>query len=121
MHSSAVNNGRILLIGGEVGTQVEDTTSTEWIPVDGSPSQPGPFQVRHGSRHCTVQVSSDIIVVTGGYQTEEYVTEYRLTGDESNETLLTSMGQGRYYHACGLYKGAGGEQVRRRVCNYTCT
>ena len=95
----------VLLIGGSV------SRSTEWISVDGSPSQPGPFDVRHGQRHCTIQVSSDLVVLTGGYETLEYVSNYDLTG-KSGETTLTRLKQGRYDHACGVYQGAGGHQVR---------
>ena len=110
-HSSIVNGDRILLIGGV------DSRSTEWIPVDGSPSQPGPFEVRHGSSHCTIQVSPNLIVVTGGYDTEEYVTEYdKLTGD-TLETPLNGMKGPRYAHACAVYQAAGDQQVRR-VCTF---
>ena len=105
-HSSAVKDDRILLIGGL------DSNSTEWIPVDGSPSQPGPFDVRHGGAHCTIQLSSDLIVVTGGYDTFDFVTSYQLTGN-GDETPLTPMNQGRFEHACGVYQDAGGQQVRR--------
>ena len=106
-HSSAVkDDDRILLIGGR------DSSSTEWISVDGSPSQPGPFDVRHGYGHCTIQVSSDLIVVTGGDYTWDLVTSYQLTGN-GDETPLTPMNQGRYSHACGVYQDAGGQQVRR--------
>ena len=109
-HSSAVlNDEKILLIGGQ------DSRSTEWIPVDGSPAQPGPFDVRHGARHCSVQISSDLIVVTGGYNTEEYVTEYQLTGDDATETLLTPMIQPRQQHACGAYQGVGDQQVTMMI------
>jgi len=104
-HSSAVREDRILLIGGS------DTSSTEWISADVSPSQAGPFQVRHGSDHCTIQLSADLIVVTGGYGTESYVTEYQLSGNDGNETPLTPMSQSRRYHACGVYQGAAGQQV----------
>ena len=106
-HSSAVkDNDRILLIGGIY------SRSTEWISVDGSPSQPGPFDVRHGSGHCSIQLSSDLILVIGGDGTEEYATEYKLTGN-GDETPLTPMNQGRYAHACGVFQDAGGQQVRR--------
>ena len=110
-HSSAVKENRILLIGGSY------SRSTEWISLDGSPSQAGPFEVRHGHLHCTIQLSADLIVVTGGVDTESYVTEYQLTGNNSNETPLTPMRQARYRHACGVYQGAAGQQVRR-VSNY---
>ena len=102
---SAVKEDRILLIRGSV------SRSTEWIPVDGSPSQPGPFDVRHGDSHCTAQLSADSIVVTGGYDTEEYVTNYELS--DGYETPLTPMVQGRWGHACGVYQDAGGQQVSR--------
>ena len=84
LHSSAESEDRILLIGGSA------SNSTEWISVDGSPSKPGPFEVRHGHAHCTVQVSSDHIVVIGGVDTWDLVTEYQLTGD-AIETALSSL------------------------------
>ena len=109
-HSSAVKENRILLIGGG------DSRSTEWISVDGSPSQAGPFEVRHGSLHCTIQLSSDLIVVTGGVEgvgaVESHVTEYQLTGN-GNENPLTPMHHNRRGHACGVYQGAAGQQVMR--------
>merc|ERR1711971_578271 len=83
-HSSAVKEDRILLIGGYY------SNSTEWISADGSPSQAGPFQVRHGYLHCTIQPSADLILVTGGAGTGSYVTEYQLTG-EGKENPLTPM------------------------------
>ena len=105
LHSSAESEDRILLIGGSA------SNSTEWIPVDGSPSQPGPFEVRHGHAHCTEQVSSDLMVVIGGIDTWDYVTEYQLTG-EATETALSSLIIGREEHACGVYQEGGGQQVR---------
>ena len=105
LHSSAESEDRILLIGGSA------SNSTEWISVDGSPSQPGPFEVRHGHAHCTVQVSSDLIVVIGGVDTWDLVTEYQLT-DDATETALSSLIIGREEHACGVYQEAGGQQVR---------
>merc|ERR1719507_346047 len=104
-HSSAVKDDRILIIGG-----TDPSRSTEWISVDGSPSQPGPFHVRHGDSHCTIQVSSDLIVVTGGWDTWDLVTSYQLSGN-GDETPLTPMNQVRATHACGVYQDAGGQQV----------
>ena len=106
-HSSAVkNNSKLLLIGGL------ESRSTEWISVDGSPSQPGPFDVRHGEHHCTIQLSSHLIMLTGGFGTEDYVTSYQLSGD-GDETPQTPMKHRRRMHACGVYQDAGGQQVRR--------
>ena len=106
LHSSATRKDAVLLIGGY------HSNSTEWIPVDGSPPQPGPFHVRHGSQHCTIQLSSDLIVLTGGYFTGDLVTSYHLSGN-GDETPLTPMGRSRGAHACGVYQDAGGQQVRR--------
>ena len=111
-HSSATKENAVLLIGGS------QSNNTEWIPVDGSPAQPGPFTVRHGSAHCTIQISDSVIVVTGGQYTESYVTQYQLT--DGNETHLTSMQQPRYGHACGVYLGAGGQQVRNLFTTAVC-
>ena len=103
-HSSAARDNVILLIGGIY------SNSTEWIPVDGSAAQPGPFSTRNGYFHCTIQVSPDVIVVTGGVDTWDSVTEYKLTGD-GTETPLTPIQYRRYGHACSVYQGAGGKQV----------
>merc|ERR1712192_50889 len=81
------------------------------ISADGSPSQAGPFQVRHGHLHCTMQLSADLILVTGGVGTESYVTEYQLNGNKGKENPLTPMSQARRGHACGVYQGAAGQQV----------
>ena len=105
-HSSATREDAVLLIGGIT------SNTTEWIPVNGSAAQPGPFTVRHGRCHCTIQISDDIIVVTGGSDTYDYVTEYQLT--DGSETPLTSLEQPRDAHACGVYLDADGQQVRKK-------
>ena len=110
MHSTVQTENQILLIGGF------QTHSTEWIPVDGSPSQPGPFEVRNREWHCTIQVSPDTIVVTGGGEgSEDYVTEYQLTGDGA-ERELNGMVTKRWSHACSHYLDASGQQVRKWIC-----
>ena len=113
--SNAVNDDRMLLIGGAAANK----NTTEWIPVDGSPAQPGPFNGNlHLHSQCTIQTAPDRIVVTGGAReigiryTYDYVAEYQLTGDFT-ETALTPMLQGRIGHACGVYQRVGGQQVRR--------
>ena len=103
-HSSATTQDAVLLIGGEY------SSTTEWIPIDGSPAQPGPFTVRHGFSHCTIQISDDVIVVTGGANSKVYVTEYQLT--DGTETPLTSFDQSRFAHACGVYKDTDDQQVK---------
>ena len=105
-HSSASTEDAVLLIGGW------DSNTTEWIPVNGSAAQPGPFTVRHSHEHCTMQISDDVIVVTGGSYTEDYVTEYQLA--DGTETNLTSLRQPRAEHACGVYQDAEDQQVSKR-------
>ena len=107
--SSAQNGTAMLLIGSSAGSDAEKH-STEWIPVDGSPSQPGTFSVRHGSSHCTIQLSSNHILLTGGSGTEDYVTGYQLDALDGDMTLFNGMKHGRRGHACGAYQ-AGGQQV----------
>merc|ERR1712062_46869 len=68
----------------------------------------GPFTVRHGYEHCTMKISEEVIVVTGGAHTFDLVTEYQLT--DGRETALTPM-PGRGGHACGVYKDEDGQQV----------
>merc|ERR1711963_620968 len=105
----AQNGTAMLLIGSSSGSAA-GLHSTEWIPVDGSPSQPGTFNVRHGSHHCTIQLSSNHIVLTGGWDSEDYVTGYQLDALDGDMTLFNGMKLGRRGHACGAYQ-AGGQQV----------
>ena len=102
-HSSATREDAVLLIGGS------NSNFTEWIPVDGSPATPGPFTLqRHRFSHCTIQLGDEIIV-TGGQNTEAFVTKYHL--DSGTETHLTPLGQPRSGHACGVYQDADDQQV----------
>ena len=102
-HTAVGLQTRLLLIGGM------DSDSTEFIPVDGSVASPGPFTVRHGYDHCTMKISEEVIVVTGGWGTFDLVTEYQLS--DGRETALKPLTEGRGYHACGVYKDADGQQV----------
>jgi len=78
--------------------------------VDGSAAHQGPFTVRHGRDHCTIQISEDIIVVTGGAYTENNATQYHLT--DGSETRLTPLlGEGREGHVCGVYQDTSGQQI----------
>ena len=110
-HSSVTTEDAVLLIGSHGYTDF----TTEWIPLNGSAAQQLPFLHRHGDRHCSIKISADIIVVTGGWGSNDYVTEYQLP--YGTETPLTSMGQQRAAHACGVYLGAGGQQVSKMFCS----
>ena len=106
-HSAVELREKLLLIGGT------NLNSTEFIPVDGSGASPGPFTVRHGFSHCTIKISEEVIVVTGGWHTYDLVTEYQLT--DGRETTLTPLTEGRGIHACGVYQDADGQQVSGEV------
>ena len=108
-HSSVAVEDAVLLIGGEY------SRTTEWIPVDGSPAGDGPFTVRHGNNHCTLKISTDVIVLTGGQYTEDLVTQYQLSDGKAN--FLTSMVQQRFAHACGVYLDADDQQVGKVFCS----
>ena len=56
-----------------------------------------------------MKISEEVIVVTGGRNTEDLVTEYQLT--DGRETALTPLTVGRFDHACGVYKDADDQQV----------
>ena len=108
-HSSATTDDAVLLIGGYWSQE-----TTEWIPVDGSPAHPGPFNIRHGEDHCTIQVNALTIVVTGGHgptspKYQDYVTEYQL--NDVTETPLTPLLRPRSDHACGSFLNDNGQQV----------
>ena len=109
-HSSASTNDAVLLIGGS--DDHWDHSKTEWVPVDGSPTYPGLFSVRHGYHHCTIQVSALTIVVTGGTDNpyyQDYVTEYQL--NDITETPLTQLRHAWFGHACGSFQNNDGQQV----------
>ena len=107
-HTAVAMQGKVLLIGGRGSAGF-----TEFIPIDGSGASLGPFTVRHGTYHCTMKISEEVIVVTGGELTDDLVTEYQLT--DGRETALTNLTQGRANHACGVYKDADGQQVSGEV------
>ena len=109
-HSSAKTDDAVLLIGGAGSYE-----TTEWIPVDGSLAHRGPFAIRHGYSHCTIQVNALTIVVTGGRSStsrpwyQDYVTEYQL--NDVTETPLTPMLKPRDRQACGSFLNDNGQQV----------
>ena len=73
----------VLLIEGK-----NSNGSTEFITVDGSGASPEAFSVRHDEGHCTIKISEEVIMVTGGYQTED---KYQLTN--GRESISQSVSQ----------------------------
>ena len=62
--------------------------------------------------HCSIQLSADTIVLTGGQYTESLVTEHSGlgTGGEVTTRELPALLTPRFHHACGVYT-VGGTQV----------
>ena len=99
-HTSAVTSEGLLLLGG-----LDSPLTTELLPADGGPSRES-FPLQPGRQdHCSIQVSADTIVLTGGLYTESLVTElYGLgTGGEVTSRELPSLLHPRYIHICGAY------------------
>ena len=72
-HSSSVTNQGILLIGGD-----DSPETSELLPWGTNQSIPSISLPPPGrSRHCTIQISQDVIILTGGNlpQTSKLVTE----------------------------------------------
>ena len=60
-----------------------------------------------------MQISEDIILVTGGrgVRAYDFVTQYNLV--DGAETDLTPLIQARSGHACGVYQDLDGQQVSK--------
>ena len=104
-HSSVVRGDRILLIGG-------DSRTTEWISLDGSSPETGPFETRHGGLQCTIQVSSDVIIMLSGWGSGGKVTEYRLDVPNEGTPLTDRLDDQTRNAACGVYQNVAGQQVK---------
>jgi len=97
-HSSAVTSRGLMLLGGQVSPN-----TTELVSFDGDETEE--LKVLDPPRldHCSVQVSADVVVLTGGRETEFLVTEHNLGQRETSVRQLPSLETGRRYHACGHY------------------
>ena len=99
--SSATTSDAVLLLGGyHFSSGAGNIVTTELVPVDGSSAFKGPFEIQHGWDHCTIQVSEDTLVLTGGRYTTSMVTENTMEGNKRN---MTNLLQGRAGHACSMY------------------
>ena len=99
-HTSAVFDSKILLIGGTA-----EPSSTEWIPLDGSEAYSG-FTISPRKKHCSIQPSPNIVILTGGSGSGDRVTEMTLPNG-TPERDLPSLNVAREYHACGSYEYQG--------------
>ena len=56
---------------------------------------------------CGIELDEEY-VVTGGYWSEQRVTQYNVSG---HPTYLADLLTGRYWHACSKYTNQNGETV----------
>jgi len=117
-HSSTVIEEKMLLVGGGGSSSTtRDTfcvadstcTTTEWV--DGVSSKKG-FTLSPGrENHCSVLMAEQVLVVTGGWNTETLVEQFSgLTSGTVTSTVLPSLNTGRSQHGCAVY-GEPGKQT----------
>merc|ERR1712223_2313763 len=100
-HTSAVlEDDLLLLVGGR-----DSPETTELVDLAKGKSMIG-FSVQRGRRfHCSTQLTSDTIVLTGGLGTETIVSELsNLREPEPSLRDLPSLQEGRRAHGCGSYE-----------------
>ena len=101
--SSSVMQGKVLLAGGEVGSETTELVDVEkGISQKSFPLIPGRFW------HCAIQLSESQVVMTGGMDRSEglatLVTQFSLDeAGQATSTELPGLTQGRFQHACGAY------------------
>ena len=114
--SSASTSVAVLLLGGYSFSSGQGSIlTTELIPLDGSAAFEGPFKIRHSWDHCTIQISEDIFILTGGRYTSNLVTEYTMTGKERQ---MSSLLLGRAGHACSTYYNQGTQDQARNFSSF---
>ena len=102
-HTSAVHEGRILLVGGSAFP-----TTTEWVNMDGT-TEEGPFPLQDPGRqnHCSITLEDPpSMILTGGKNTGVQVTQYSLPNGDTWQ--LPDLTEPREYHACGVYQTSDG-------------
>ena len=99
-HTSAVTSEDLLLLVGGQGSP----NTTELVDIAKGESTAS-FSLQPGRQfHCSVQLTSDIMVITGGLGTETLVTEFSNLGKtEPLVNELPGLQEGRRAHACGSY------------------
>jgi len=103
-HTSSVTDQGLLLVGGWSNPFNPAAYNAEVMPAEGGASSyafPIPWPGRRD--HCSIQVSGSTIVMTGGLDTEELVTEVSGIGGMVTFKNLSSLATGRWDHACGAY------------------
>jgi len=103
-HTSSVTDQGLLLVGGWSNPYNLAAYNAEVMPSAGGVSNyafPVPWPGRRD--HCSIQVSPSTIVMTGGLDTEDLVTEVSGVGGALAFRNLSSLSTGRWDHACGSY------------------
>merc|ERR1719507_2994430 len=97
--SAVLSDDLLLLLGGQ-----ESSDTTELVDIAKGETTAS-FTLRPGRQfHCSIQLTSDTVVLTGGLSTETLVTEISNLGEA--ETLvkeLPALQEGRRAYACGSY------------------
>jgi len=99
-HTSAViSDDLLLLLGGQ-----DSSDTTELVDVAKGETTAS-FTLQPGRQfHCSVQLTSDTVVLTGGLGTETLVTEFSNLGQtEPSVKELPGLQDGRRAHACGSF------------------
>jgi hypothetical protein len=98
-------NGKLWVMGGyEPMNKI--LSSTEFLPLDGGPSQPGPELPYPRDGHCAVTLSTGQVMLLGGpYPENKSVIRF----DPATETFNTSMPSmrfDRYSFGCTVFNSA---------------
>ena len=96
-HTTALTTQGLLLVGG-----AGSPNTTELMDLETGQSREG-WSLEPGRQyHCSIQLSSDLVVLTGGYRTETVVSQHSGLAEGRGEGgKLPSLGTGRQVHACG--------------------
>jgi len=108
-HTTSVTSQGLLLLGGDDSPQTSELLPWGTNQSITSVSLPSPGR----SGHCTIQISLDVVVLTGGIlpRTNNLVTELSNLGSswQAVTRALPPLTVGRWEHACGVYKTVDGE------------
>ena len=98
-------NGKLWVMGGYAHPNTI-LSSTEFLPLDGGPSQPGPELPYPRDGHCAVTLSTGQVMLLGGaYPEKKSVIRF----DPATETFNTSMPSmrfDRYSFGCTVFNSA---------------
>ena len=98
-------NGKLWVMGGYAPNN-NILSSTEFLPLDGGPSQPGPELPSPRNGHCAVTLSSGQVMLLGGaYPENKSVIRFDLDTQTFN-TSLPSMRFDRYAFGCTVFNSA---------------